>query len=1381
MIRRAVRWLGAALLALLLLAGLALAFVHTDPGRAFVAARIGEIAPQSGLRISVGRIEGSVIGRATLHDVAARDVEGTVFLELPRVALDWRPWRWLWAGLDVREVVAAGGTLHAVPVLREGDPDAPILPGFDIHLGRLAIRDLTIAEGIAGPARRISFTASGDARAGRLRLDANGELGGGDVLSLTLDARPDGDAFDLDLDWRAPRGGLLAALAGLEADSTIRITGAGRWRHWDGHLIASSGEVERARLGLAARAGAFGVGGEVRPEGLVQGLAGRALGEVVRISAGGTLAERVLAGRLTLSGSGVAAEGQGAVDLGVNRFDDLAITATLRDPALLGAGVTLRDTRLEGVLDGPFRQLSIPHTLTIGSISAGTLRAERIVQRSTARWDGKRLNLPLRASVARVVTGNALADPRLVNGGIAGELVWQGRQLSTPALALRFQGVEGQLALASDLASGRTRITGPLSARGLELANLGTVDGRAEIDLRLGGGAPWALQAGVDGALSRVSNATLAQLAGPRIGFSGGLALGGARPVVFEALRINAARLSATLSGRVTPQGTLLSGSGQQAQYGPFRVEARLAPDGPRATLVFARPWAPGDLRDVHVTLAPAGDAFAITARGQSLLGPFDGAFGLAIPPGGGAQISIARLDVAQTRASGALRVVPGGLAGLVQVSRGGVEGTIDLSTRAGGQGFAVDLGAEGARFGGATPLSIARGTLQAEGLIVGGSTSVSGNASLQGVGWGRLFLGRLAARADVSNGSGRFDAAMSGRRGGQFALRLNGIADPGRVALAASGDYAGRAIAMPRRAVLLRQDDGGWALQESQLSFGEGFVIASGRFGGDAPLQARLALADMPLDLAGALAGDLDLGGSISGEVSLGTGADGLPVGEARVLVDDLTRSSALLTSQPLDVALVADLSETLLQARAVLRDGSGAQGRVQARIGNLPRFGPLAERLYAGELSAGLRFVGPAAALWRLVAVDLMDISGNLVLAANATGSLANPLVRGSLAGDDLRVQSALTGTDVSAIAARGVFTGSRLNLTRFAGTAAGGGAVSGSGFLDFSGMEPGRGPHIDLRLAARAARLIDLNNMGATVTGPLRILSDGNGGTIAGRVQVADARWRLGSSEALAQLPVVATREINLPLDAAPLRAPARPWRYLIDAELAEGVQVDGMGLDSRWAGTLRLRGTPAEPRIGGEVRVLPRQAFYSFAGVRFDITRGRITFDENGPLDPRVELLAETEVDDLAVAVSVQGSASRPDVTFTSTPALPQEELLARLLFGGSINSLSATDALQLGAAVAALQGGAGLDPINALRSAVGLDRLRIVPADPALGRGTALALGKNVTRRFYAEIVTDGAGYNASELEFRVTGWLSLLGTLSTVGRHAVAAEVRRDY
>ncbi|PZO71641.1 MAG: hypothetical protein DI636_03190, partial [Pelagerythrobacter marensis] len=69
----------------------------------------------------------------------------------------------------------------------------------------------------------------------------------------------------------------------------------------------------------------------------------------------------------------------------------------------------------------------------------------------------------------------------------------------------------------------------------------------------------------------------------------------------------------------------------------------------------------------------------------------------------------------------------------------------------------------------------------------------------------------------------------------------------------------------------------------------------------------------------------------------------------------------------------------------------------------------------------------------------------------------------------------------------------------------------------------------------------------------------------------------------------------------------------------------------------------------------------------------------------------------------------------------------------------------------------------------------------VSADPALGRGTAIALGKNLGRRFYAEIVTDGRGYSATNVEFRVTSWLSLLGSLSTIGRESISAEISRDY
>lgn len=117
-----------------------------------------------------------------------------------------------------------------------------------------------------------------------------------------------------------------------------------------------------------------------------------------------------------------------------------------------------------------------------------------------------------------------------------------------------------------------------------------------------------------------------------------------------------------------------------------------------------------------------------------------------------------------------------------------------------------------------------------------------------------------------------------------------------------------------------------------------------------------------------------------------------------------------------------------------------------------------------------------------------------------------------------------------------------------------------------------------------------------------------------------------------------------------------------------------------------------------------------------------------------------------------------------------------------MFGTSITNLSAPEALQLASAVAALQNGkGGLDPINAVRRVAGLDRLRILPADAQTGQGTSVAAGKYITRRFYAEIVTDGAGYSATQVEFQVTRWLSVLSTISTLGRQSANLRVSKDY
>jgi len=661
--------------------------------------------------------------------------------------------------------------------------------------------------------------------------------------------------------------------------------------------------------------------------------------------------------------------------------------------------------------------------------------------------------------------------------------------------------------------------------------------------------------------------------------------------------------------------------------------------------------------------------------------------------------------------------------------------------------------------------------------VIGGNTTQANGSFYAQGISYGQLFVGRLAAKAAIADGKGTFNASLTGRRGGRFALQLQGTMTPEQIALLAQGEFADRTIAMPRRAILTK-DGGGWKLAPTQLSYGDGILIGEGRFGGGGPTDVKLQLANMSLSVLDIALADMSLGGRVSGIVDY-HGREGTPpTGQARLEIKGLTRSGLVLTSRPIDLYLVADLSERELQARAAIREGGARRGRLQARISGLSRFGGLMERLNRGALFAQLRYGGPADALWRLAAIEGFDLTGPLDVAADVTGTLADPNVRGSLASDALRFRSSLTGTDVRDIRARGSFSGSRLRLESFAGTARNGGKVSGSGVIDLSGLDQ-HGPTMDIRLAADNALVLDRKDMSASVTGPMRIVSDGNGGTIAGRLRIREANWALGSASATAELPNIPTREINLPADMAPRARRTGPWRFLIDARGGSRLFVRGMGLDSEWSADIALRGTTSDPRIGGRAEVV--RGSYEFAGTRFDLTRGRIAFDASVPVDPRLDIKADTKVDSLSVSVTVKGSAAQPEIAFMSTPALPEEELLARLLFGGSVSDLSATDALQLGAALASLRGGGGMDPINKLRSAIGLDRLRIVAADPSRDQGTAIAAGKNFGKRLYAEIITDGRGYNATQLEFRVTSWLSLLGSVSTVGRESVQVKASRDY
>jgi translocation and assembly module TamB len=414
----------------------------------------------------------------------------------------------------------------------------------------------------------------------------------------------------------------------------------------------------------------------------------------------------------------------------------------------------------------------------------------------------------------------------------------------------------------------------------------------------------------------------------------------------------------------------------------------------------------------------------------------------------------------------------------------------------------------------------------------------------------------------------------------------------------------------------------------------------------------------------------------------------------------------------------------------------------------------------------------------LWRLTGIELIDLSGPAAIGADMAGTLENPVINGSVRTAGARLESAVTGMVIENLASSGRFGGSQLQIDRFTGTTVDGGAVSGSGALDF-GTARGVGMRFDVH--AENARLLDRDDIRTAVTGDLAIRSDGEGGSISGNVRVPSGRFRLGSVAPAQQVARLNVRELNRP-DAAygPVARSVAPWRLALDVTAPNRMTVTGLGLNSEWRADVRVAGTVTNPAISGEATML--RGTYDFAGRRFDLIRGNIRFQGETPVNPELDIVAEARVSGLSAQIRVSGRSQRPEIAFTSTPALPQDELLSRILFGTSITNLSAPEAVQLASAVASLNDPrGGLDPINVLRRSIGLDRLRILPADVTQGIGTQFAAGKYLGRRVYVEVITDGRGYSATTVEYQITRWLSILSSISTIGRESVNLRVSHDY
>lgn len=1377
---RAWRWTLRSLLALAVLAVVALAgaaiWLDSDAGHRFIIDQVEALEPDTGLRIRVADIDGSIYGQAEVKGLILSDPKGR-FFSAETVVVDWNPLAWIFNELNISEAVIKKARLDRLPELVDTGKDQPLLPAFDIYVGAFRADNLALGAAITGSEQFADLSGSADIRAGRamVNLDA-ATTGSGDKLFLALNAEPERKKLDIDAEIIAPADGVLADMLGLERDLAVTLKGDGSWQKWNGQLNALSNGESLATVALEATEGLFAydgrLAGSVLPSGLVQRLASPGL----QIKGTARLENRLVSLDLQARSAAVILAAEGGIDLGRASLDAMRIETRLIDPSALASNMKAQDFELKALLNGKISELRYQYLLTAPQLAFGktlltNVRGEGEGQRDAGGWD-----IPLELSVGTLI-GNGDLAKQLLSGFTAEALLrLENDLLFTERARVATGAASGTLDFELRPSTGDYAIDIAATAPGFPVEGVGTADIIADIGLTPGANGV-ALDGQVTARLRRFDIGFLRELAGGLPVLQAGLSLGPDRFLRFSNLVVRAPDISFRGSGSQTGAATFsFRGSGTQDNYGRFDLRLDGPLNQPRIALLLDSPLPAAGLSAVRLQLDPVKSGFDYTASGGSTLGPFSSTGTILTAPGQDTAVRVDRLLVSETLATGTIRATANGLAGTLAVSGGGVNGDVLFRPGDGRQLIRARLKAENARFDGNPPIFIRTAELEADIVLIDGQSNIDATLRAQGISRGELMVGRVAGNAKLTNGTGTATFAVAGTRGSTFEFQARADITPDLYRITGSGQFEGRNLRLTRPLELRRVGDG-WTASPTTISYGSGRVRFSGRWGsGNSRLD--LAMAKMPLSLVDITYPDLGLGGTVSGTVELTQSGSQVPVGDARLTVKGLTRSGLILTSAPVDLGLNVAISQRNAAARGIIKSPDGKTiGRFQGRVTGLGG-GRWQDELMRRPLFAQARFNGGAESLWRLTGVETFDLTGPVAASADVTGSLANPRIKGQVRTSNARLESPLTGTVVSNIKTVGQFDGSRLILPNLTGTTAGGGTLSGSGSFNFA-VPSGEGIGIVMDIDARQAALIARDDFAATVTGPIKIRSSPEGGLISGDVTLNRSFFRFGRASETANLPDIKTREINRRADERPVRVRDRPWRFALTADAPNRLQVEGLGLDSEWRANLEITGPVDDFAMVGTANLL--RGNYTFAGRRFRLERGRIRFVGNRPPNPILDIEAEANLSGLNATINVTGTGNRPEIVFSSVPALPQDELLSRILFGSSIANLSAPEAVQLAAAVASLNSGGGLDPINQLRRAVGLDRLRILPSDTDAGAGTSIAAGKYITRRIYVELITDGKGYSATQLEFQITRWLSILSTISTLGRQSVNVRVSKDY
>ncbi len=1394
-------------------------------------------SPERQIRLS--NIDGILGSDVSIREITISDAEG-VWLRVNNASLNWNQAALFGGRLEVNSLRAESidYVRNAIPV--EGAVDLPPpeagsleIPEFPvaIQIGELAVPSVTFGEGVFGLGSEIALNGSMTLEGGNLDavLDIERLDGPGGTLDLDVAYRREGATVDLGLSLVEPPNGVLVNLLNIQDRPAMTLTLDGEGPVADlttqMQLLANDQTALAGTATIAQQADGFAINANLGgPLSTLVALPYREFfGAETRLTANALVksAGGVDISNLTLSGGqlGLTARAQTTADNFVNLLD---LTATIADPD--GDKVTLPVAGSSTLVQGGQVRVSF------GTEDSDQWQARIDVEGlETDGFDAQTFGLGIGGvarnlddPASRMVTFNGdgtlsgiSADPGIeaalgssVGLGIAG--LWNAGepielaefrvvgQALTAAMAGEIDGTDfdGQIRLSTDSIAPFSALAGRSLSGGLEL----TADGRifpltggfdlvfdgTGTELRVDDAAVDALLAGrvdLSGRLARTEAGISADdflIANNQVQFSADgvyasdaadfdialdlTDLGLISEEVSGALAVRgSARLTApeeplmlVLDAQV-PSGTLGAYTLRDAKLGVAAtllegmvdgdITGNAMLDGHRATLETQFETNAEMQALSGIVFEIAGTRISGDLRRMVDSGLFDG-----------------RLDVAATDVSLAAAL-------MLADASGAVDAAIELTPQNDKQGAGVTAKVADLRI---NDISVGRADIAAGISDLFGVPVVNGTASADNVVAGGVVVDTLSARATQAGDTTSFDAQARLATGTDLDLAgaLSPVDGGYRLALdRANLEQGSLAARLANPAVLMVQGES-VALDALRFDVGSGSITATGTAG--QALDMVVDIADLPLSIANAVAPDLGLSGTLNGRaVVLGQADDPQVSFEARG--DGIGASAvAPFGIVPLTFNASGSFAEEVVTLDRFTANGSG--GLAVSGSGRVP--------LAGNGVAVSLNGSAPLSLANQFVASRGARVFGTAQFDARVGGSLSNPQFSGNVSTSGAEYVDPSLNLRLTGISGRVGLSGTNANIESLTANLATGGSVSASGTIGLTGGLP-----VNVTAQINSARYADGDLFVATLSGGLNLTGNLTGAPLlAGNVFVEQANITvpegLGGG---AQL-----------IDVEHQRPPADVQRTLDRARINErtGVAAGSGGpqlqldINVNAPNQIFIRGRGLDAEVGGSVRltgsindIQPVGAFDLIRG-RLSILGQRVIFETGtvtlvGDLDPQLNFVARAEGDGITVFVTLSGRASAPDISFSSNPTLPQDEVLSRLIFNRSMGELSPIQLAQLAAAAAELVGGGGGGGlVDSLRGAAGLADLDVVTDDEG---NVGVKAGTYIQDNVYLGATVGANGQSKVTINLDVTEDLTIQGSAGQDGNSSVGVFFEKDY